>query len=238
MNARVALVAWVLLGSCAKSSMDAPARLLVRGATLQLLVASLDGLEAKVARDVEALGGFTTSSELSGTGDGAALSVAFRVPAAKLDEAMHAVEAHAHRVESKQLRGDDFTEAFVDLESQRTNLTATRDRLLALLEKSARVEDALAVNKGLSEVQGELEKLEGRMKYLRQAAALSTVTVTFRPESSVGEWRPVEVARTSARALLAVLQFLGSALIVVLVFSPVWAPLAWVLRRKRVHSRS
>lgn len=223
MNTRVALLGLVVFGSCSRSSLEPP--VLIRGATLRALVASLDGLETRLARDVEALGGFTTSSDRND----ASLTVAFRVPVAKLDEAMRAIEALAQRVDDRQVRGDDFTEEYVDLEAQRANLTATRDRLLVLLEKSTRVEDALEVSRGLTEVQGQLEKVSGRRTYLQQAAALSTVTVTFHQER---DWRPLEVGRSAVRGLRSVLQFLASALIVALVFSPLWAPLAWFLRRR------
>lgn len=201
--------------------------MLVRGATVHAVVSSLDGLEAKVVQHVASLGGFTTSSERND----ASMTVVFRVPAAKLDVALTSLESLAQRVDSRQLRADDFTEEFVDVEAQRTNLTATRDRLLSLLEKSARVEDALAVNKGLTEVQGEFEKLTGRAKFLQQAAAMSTVTATFTERGS-SAWQPLEVARTSLHMLRAVIQFVGSTLIVVAVFSPLWGPLVWLLRRR------
>lgn len=141
------------------------------------------------------------------------------MPSARLDDAMRSLEARARNVEAREVRGDD-------LDARRANLTATRERRLALLEKSTRAEDALAVKKGVSEVQLEFEKVAGRIKYLQQAAALSTVTATCSPQRGAGEWRPLEVAHTSA----SVLQLIGSALIVALVL---WGPLAWFLRRKK-----
>ena len=199
------LLVAALLGfgvACGSRTPDAStARILVRGATVRALVETLDGLEATLTQKVAALDGFTTGSELTGTGNNAALTVVYRVPAAKLDVAMTTLESLATRVDSRQVKGEDFTEEYVDLEAQRTNLTATRDRLLVLLEKATKVEDALEVNKGLTEVQGQLEKLAGRTKYLQQASALSTVTATF---------YPLEVARVALSSLLAVLQFLGA----------------------------
>ncbi|MDP3156822.1 MAG: DUF4349 domain-containing protein [Archangium sp.] len=240
------LLVAVLLGfgaACGRQSPDAStARLLVRGATVRALVETLDGLEATIARKVTALGGFTTASELTGTGNNAALTVVFRVPAERLDVAMTTLESLAKRVDSRQVKGEDFTEEYVDLEAQRTNLTATRDRLHVLLDKATRVEDALEVNKGLTEVQGQLEKIAGRTQYLQQASALSTVTATFYPESNTtvrsDEWRPLEVARVALSRLLAVLQFLGSAVIVMGVFVPLWGPPVWFLRRRRARARA
>lgn len=237
MRAHLAIASIFLVVACARQTPSDAAKILVKGATIRALVGSLDGLEATIARNIKALGGFTTASDLTGTGDDAALTVVFRVPAAKLDVALTTIESLAKRVDSRQVRGEDFTEEYVDLEAQRANLTATRDRLLALLDKATKVDDALEVNKGLTEVQGQLEKLSGRTKYLQQAAALSTVTATFYPESNTsvdaGGWRPLEVARVALRSLIGVLQFLASAAIVILVFSPLWAPPVWLIRRRK-----
>jgi hypothetical protein len=109
-----------------------------------------------------------------------------------------------------------------------------------MLEKATRVSEALEVNKGLNEVQGQLEKVAGRLKYLQQNSSLSTVTATFYPESHTSVesgWRPLEVARIALNSLLGVLQFLGSVVIVVIVFAPLWAPPVWIYRRRRALGR-
>lgn len=215
------------MSACGRSSPEAGPRVLIRGATLRGLVDHFDGLEATLAQKVTALGGFTTSSELSD----ASLTVVFRVPAAKLEVALSEIAALTRRIDTRQVRADDFTEEYVDLEAQQRNLTATRDRLLLLLGQATKVDDALEVNKGLTEVQGQLEKLTGRMKFLEQGAALSTVTATFYPQSQ--DWRPLEVARVALRSLFSVVQFLANTLIVLAVFAPLWAPPVWLFRRRK-----
>lgn len=220
------------MSACGRAAPEAIPRVLIRGATLRALVDTFDGLEATLGQKVSALGGFTTSSELSD----ASLTVVFRVPAAKLELALSEVAALTRRVDTRQVRADDFTEEYVDLEAQRKNLTATRDRLLLLLEKATKVDDALEVNRGLTEVQGQLERLTGRIKFLEQGAALSTVTATFYPQTTTSldgtDWRPLEVARVALRSLLSVVQFLASALIVLVVFAPLWGPPVWFIRRR------
>lgn len=218
-----------LLAACSHATDSTPARLIVRSANLRGFVERLDGIENAIRDRVAALDGFITNSEQS---DGV-LTVVFRVPSKQLEFALSEVSKLATRVDSRQLRGEDFTEEYVDLEAQRVNLTATRARLLALLEHASKVDDALAVNRGLTEVQGQLEHLAGRMKYLEQAGALSTVSVTFEPEHSAADWRPLEVARRSLHGLVSVLQALANLGIAVAVFSPLWGSAWWLLRRAR-----
>ena len=121
------------------------------------------------------------------------------------------------------------------------NLEATRDRLLTFLDKATKVEDALAVNNSLNDIQGQIEQAKGRMQYLKQSSALSTITVGLEPVPPVtpiveeGGWQPVTVARSALRSLIELGQGLANVGIVVLVWTPVWLPLLllglWFRRR-------
>jgi hypothetical protein len=217
-------------------------RLIVRTAEFRVLVERVEGVEPKLQKRVEELGGFIVKAEKSGTGDSATLSFTFRVPADKFDAALSSVEALAKRVDFRRVGGEDVTEEYVDLEAQLRNLEATRSRLLGFLEKAVKVEDALEVNRALTDIQGQIERIQGRMKYLKQSAALSTVSVSFYPESKTpvveeGGWRPGEVARRALRALLGFFKFLVNLAIVLAVFSPVWLPLYLLLRSWRRRRR-
>lgn len=227
----VVMLLVLFLVSCAKQR-EPVERILVRTAQVRALVQSVDGLEDRLRTKVEALGGFMTGSEHDEL-----LTLSFRVPTAKLETALSEIEAMSKRVESRQVKGEDFTEEYVDSQSQLANLEATRERLRGLLERSSSVEEALKVNTALSDVQGQIEKLAGRTTYLKQAAALSSVTVSFVPEQSVAAWRPLEVATNSAHALGAIAQVLANLVIVTVVFSPLWAPVVWFVRRRRARAQ-
>ena len=230
------MVLLALLGACSRAAVSGPVTqaLTVRTASFRASVADLSAAEARLRRSVETLGGVTTSSERTGVEGDGRLTVVFRVPTAKLTDALAELEGLATHVDSRQVRGEDFTEEYVDLEAQRGNLIATRDRLSALLQQAKTVGDALEVNRGLSEVQGQLDRLTGRTTFLTQAAAFATVTATFWAEPPIAfGWQPLEVARSALQALLVVLQGLGNLLIVVAVFAPLWAPVLWLLRRRR-----
>jgi hypothetical protein len=231
-------------GTGALAGAPAIERLIVKTAEFRILVETVEGVEPKLQRKVEELGGFIVRAEKTGSGDEASLSFTFRVPAEKFDEAVAAVEALAKRVDYRKIGGEDVTEEYVDLDAQLRNLEATRNRLLGFLEKAVKVEDALEVNRALTDIQGQIERIQGRMKYLKQSAALSTVTVTFYPESKTpvveeGAWRPAEVARRALRALLGFFKFLANLAIVLAIFAPVWLPLYLLLRwwRKRRRAR-
>jgi hypothetical protein len=188
-------------------------------------------------------GGYIVKAASSGSDEDLSVQISFRVPAARFDEALGGVQGLAKKVIARTISGDDVTEEYVDLGSRLKNLEATRDRLMTLLDKATKVDDALSVNTALTDVQGQIEQIQGRMQYLKQSSALSTINVGLvpvpPPTAIVAEdgWQPLEVARGALRNLVALGQGLANVAIVLLIWTPVWLPLLllglWLGRRVR-----
>lgn len=211
---------------------DIPAseRLIIKNASLSLEVANVSEAEASIRQTAARLGGFVVSTTTYGFGDSMQSTIVFRVPAERFEEALSGVEGLAKKVLSRNISGEDVTEEYVDLESRLRNLEATRDRLFDLLQRTDKVEDALRVNQALSDVQGQIEQIKGRMQYLQRSAAMSTITAELRPvpppPAIIEEdaWQPVNVAREALRGVLEFGQELVNLLIVLGVWTPVWLP--------------
>jgi hypothetical protein len=107
------------------------------------------------------------------------VSITVRVPVARFDEAVRRIEALGEVIHRK-VTVDDVTEEFTDLEVRLKNLRAVRARLEKLLEKAKGVEEAVLLERELGRVAGEIDRIEGRMKLLRDRASYSTITVSLR----------------------------------------------------------
>jgi hypothetical protein len=217
-------------------------RLIVKHAQVSLQVDDVRRAETELRAKIAALGGYVVRAESSGDDRAMSVNITFRVPAARFDEALSGAQALAQKVLARTISGDDVTEEYIDLQSRLKNLQATRDRLQSFLDRAAKVEDALAVNNALTDVQGQIEQITGRMQYLRQSAALSSITVALLPVPVTplvqeGGWQPLAVARGALASLLALAQNLANLAIVLLVWTPVWLPLVllgrWLGRRLR-----
>ncbi|HPD42084.1 MAG TPA: DUF4349 domain-containing protein, partial [Anaerolineae bacterium] len=91
-----------------------------------------------------------------------------------------------------QCSGQDVTDEYVDLQSRLGNLEATRDRIRTFLDQAQTVDEALRVNEQLAAVEAQIEQVKGRMVYLRERSAYSTITVQLDPElPSAPEVTPV-----------------------------------------------
>ena len=80
-------------------------------------------------------------------------------------------------VQSVETNSRDVTDQLVDIEARLENLRAERDQLRALYERANTTEDVLAVQRELSDVQQEIERLEARQQSLQDQVAFSTLRV-------------------------------------------------------------
>ncbi len=194
-------------------------RLIIRTAEVSIVAADTDDALARISAMANENGGWVVSSNVFQASENAKTgNITIRVPAAGFQSALDAIRALAVEVTRINTSGQDVTEEFVDLESRLENLEATAERVRAFLDETRNVEEALSVNMELSRLEGEIEVIKGRMQYLSQSAAFSTISVNITPDIlaqpiEVGGWQPQGVAREAIEALVATLQNLASALI-------------------------
>lgn len=210
-------------------------RLIVRDASLTIEVDDVQKADQEIRALVDATGGYVLSSSASGSDTDTVIYVTLKIPSEKLDSVITAVERLSHKVVYRSMSGSDVTEEYVDLEARLTSLEAARDRLLALLEKAANVEEAVQVNAALTDVQTQLEQITGRMRYLRQSAAMSSLSLELRPIPVTevidpDRWQPIEDARLALRGLIEFGQDIISFVIGLAVWTPVWLPLVLLVR--------
>ena len=106
-------------------------------------------------------------------------SIVLRVPAAKWEDAVSGV-GEIGRVLDRAIEAADVTEEVIDLKLRLRNAQKMMTRLEELLAKAENVEAALKVETELGRVRVEVERLEGRLKFLGDRVAFSTLTIRFR----------------------------------------------------------
>ncbi len=167
------------------------------------------------------LGGYVAGANIYQSSGVPRGTVTIRVPAEQYEETVTRLRQLALRVESESANTQDVTEEFVDLEARKTNLEHTEAALQKLLDERQRVgqtSDILEVYRELTNIRGQIEQITGRMRYLANQAALSTITINLTPDVlyqpvSVAGWEPQGVAKEALQALVAALQGLVNLLI-------------------------
>jgi hypothetical protein len=160
---------------------DVTARRVIRTADLSLDAVEPVAAERTITQLAEARGGFVLSADTSRlrAEDGAEqtmVTVVFRVPAAAFDATLETLRGMGS-VSTEKVTGQDVTEEYVDLEARLKAQRAVEEQYLAILKDAKSIPDILAVEQKLGEVRTDIERGEGRRRFLESQTSLSTFTV-------------------------------------------------------------
>ena len=106
--------------------------------------------------------------------------VVFKVPNARLDEALDAVQgsgAHQEDVVQREITARDVTASYTDLGIRLDNARRLATRLKELETQTTDVGKLLEIEKELARVTTELEGMEGEMRLLDNTTTFATATV-------------------------------------------------------------
>lgn len=224
-------------------------RKIIRDVSLTLRVRDTIAAVDQISALAAATGGYVASTNLyEGNNNQLQGTITIRVDATRLDDAVKQIKALGMEVLAEQSNTRDVTEEYVDLQARLENLERTERELQALLtevrQNTQSAEDVLAVYRELTEIRGEIERVQGRMNYLDNLASLATVTITLYPPEAIVQnprWSPGGVAERALSALISGLQAIVSIAIfltiavlplLVIVLLPLVA-LVWLIRRWR-----
>ena len=210
--------------NAANAASQAIERKIIRNANLTLEVASPTEGQRKIFSAAETHGGFVVTSEMTQQASDdkskpeVSVNLVVRVPALQFDQVMEEIRGVANRVLQEKRTGQDVTEEFIDLEARSKNQKALEVQFLEIMKRAGKVEDALEVQRQIADVRTEIEKLEGRKRFLENQATLSTINVTLQTPTqivnAVGFWYNVRSAfAEGVDVALAIILFLIRAVI-------------------------
>jgi hypothetical protein len=156
-------------------------RKIIRNADLQLETDAPEEAQQKITTIAESKNGFVVESTQSSsnvkTGTRDTVTMTVRVPAEKFNESLDEIRKMASRVIVETVKGTDVTEEFIDIEARLKAKKSLEMQFLEIMKRANSVEDALNVQRQLAEVRGEIEKIEGRKRFLENQASLSTIKI-------------------------------------------------------------
>ncbi len=172
-------------------------------------------------------GGFVASSnthvERSGDADRTVATLTIQVRADGYDAAMTELRGIATKVDGEVGTSQDVTEEYVDLDANLRNLQATEARLSALMEKAQNLQDVLVIQRELTNVRSQIERIQGRKQFLERRSDFSQITVnlalaaTAAPTPAAG-WDPLAPAQRGWASSLRVLRGIADVLILAAAF--------------------
>ena len=194
-----------------------PNTYIVRTGSISIEVAKIDPAMLQVRTAITGMGGYVSESDQSNQGDQQMASVTYRIPVARWQDAVDAVEGIATKVDSAKSNAQEVTGQVLDLGARIDNLKTTEAALQAIMARATKIADVLDVESQLSDVQGQIEQLSTQQAHLKDQASLATLSVLYAlpPTPATVEtsraWDPGAQLDQASSALLGIGQALASA---------------------------
>ena len=219
-------------------------RKIIRNAQLSIEVEDVIGtLNAATALSTR-FGGYTASTSTWEQSDQPFAQISFAVPVERFEAAMEQTRALGE-VKNESINSQDVTGQFVDVEARIKNLEATAERIRSFLDDAKKVEEALNVNRELSQIEGQLEVLKGQRSALTQQTSFSTINLEIRSVPSIrisdNSWSPATTFYVALDALLEIARLAVDFIIwavmiglpVLLFFFLLFVAVRWLFRQVR-----
>jgi hypothetical protein len=153
--------------------------MIIRTGQAFIEVDKVDPAILKIRQLAAQVGGYITNSSISGGRDQIRQATfELKIPAPKYDQAVGLLSTIG-KVETVSSTAQDVGEEFVDVTARVNNSRRLEERLISLLaNRTGKLDEVLRVERELARVREEIERYEGRLRYLSARAALSTLTIT------------------------------------------------------------
>ncbi|MBI1323850.1 DUF4349 domain-containing protein [bacterium] len=165
-------------------------RKIIYTATVDLVTDDLNAFEPKLLAMIQEASGFVAETNQTGTAGGQRSATwKIRVPVDNYDGFLQKTRTLGE-VRSVHVNSQDVTEEFVDVTARVNAKKVQEQRLIDLIKNATgNLEDVLKVEGELARVRSEIERMEGRLRFLKDQTDLTTVTVTV---SEIKDYVPPE----------------------------------------------
>ena len=159
---------------------DATAPMIVRTGNATIQVDALEPAVARIRLLAQSLGGYVGNTSMqTGSNQMRSASIEIKIPARRWSDLLTGLNPIGKR-EAVTESAQDVGEEFVDVTARVVNARRLEERLISLLaNRTGKLSDALSVERELARVREEIERYEGRIRYLRAQATMSTMLVNL-----------------------------------------------------------
>ena len=105
--------------------------------------------------------------------------IVVRIPSKNFEGFIADIGTGVAYFDRKEISSQDVTAEYIDLEARIKAKKTLENRYLELLKKATKVSEMLEIEKELSAIREEIEAQQGRLNYMKNRVAMSTVNIEF-----------------------------------------------------------
>jgi hypothetical protein len=154
-------------------------RKIIKQGEVKFETTDVDKTKSSIVQTVRELNGYISKDIVNDYSHRLEHLLIIRVPADKFDLLLQNISEGVDKFDSKNIDALDVTEEYIDVQSRVKTKKELHARYTELLKQATNVEEMLTIEREKGKLQTEIEAVEGRMRYLRDKIAFSTLTVTF-----------------------------------------------------------
>jgi len=154
-------------------------RKIIKEGAISFETANAKKTRDEIVKNVNEFNGYLANDNITNYSGSTRYRITIRVPADKFDMLLEQISNSANRVDNKEIKALDVTEEFIDVEARIKSKKELETRYRELLKQANKIDDILAIEKEIGLLRTDIEAFEGRLLYLIDKVAYSTLTIEF-----------------------------------------------------------
>lgn len=155
-----------------------PERKMIWTGNVEFQVKDLDASTKQINAITKQYDAFVSGMNMYSSNYELSNSISIRVKSERFSDLLSALQTESIHTRSIQVNSNDVTEEFVDINSRLKTKREVRERFITVLNtKTGNVADILEAERSIGKITEEIEAMEGRLRYLSDQVALSTIHV-------------------------------------------------------------
>ena len=159
-------------------------RKIIKEGEIKFKTTDVNKTKSLIDQTVQQLNGYIAKDNAYDYPDRVEHRLIIRVPADKFDLLLTNISENVEKLDYKNIDVRDVTEEYIDMEARIKTKKELQNRYKEILKQATRVDEILNIEREIGYLQTEIESVEGRMKYLKDRIAFSTLTVTYYQETT------------------------------------------------------
>jgi len=204
-----------------EATQNVPDNKIIRTGNLNLKVNSADEATGKISQIAKDNGGEVFSSNFYQTSKNIKSgTIEVKVPVDKFEKTFAEIKTVATLVARESISGQNVTMEYADLQIRLKNKQAEEQSYLNILDRAGKIDDVLAVTREVARTRGEIESLQGRIKFLDSQTDKSSISVSLTEDANItfsDSWRPWQVMKETFNTLFKDIQGIINFIIVLVI---------------------
>lgn len=152
---------------------------IIKTASISMEIKNYNETKQKIYDHIKKHGAYISNEDESNNMHSTNNNITIRVLQNNFDSLIIAVIGEAKSLQSKSINLKDVTEEYTDIVSRLNNKKEAEKRFLEILKQTKTIKEILDVEEHLRTIREEIESKEGRLKFLNDQVAYSTINLSM-----------------------------------------------------------